>query len=376
MLRLSLLLAAFWACLASAQDMPIPVPPAVDAKSYILMDHSSGEVLAESASDDQVDPASLTKLMTAYVVFTALREGRISDQDQVYVSEKAWRMPGSRMFIEVDTEVSVEDLLHGAIIQSGNDASVALAEHLAGSVEAFVELMNQYAKALGMTATRYQNPTGLTARDHYSTARDSAMLAQAIIREFPDFYALYSERRYTYNEITQHNRNSLLWRDDSVDGLKTGYTSAAGYCLVSSAERQGMRLIAVVMGMPSANARAAGSQALLNYGFQFYETHMLYARGAPITEAKVWKGSEDSVSLGLDQDFYVTLPRGQYEDLEATMELKAELVAPISELQGVGEVRVSLNDEELSMLPLVSLQAVPQANFLGRVADGVMLWFE
>ena len=359
-----------------ADEMPVPAPPQLDAKSYFLMDYASGEVLAESAATEQYDPASVTKLMTAYVVFKALAEKRIALDDQVYVSERAWRTPGSRMFIEVDTQVPVEKLISGMIIQSGNDASVALAEHVAGSVESFVELMNHYAESLGMTSTHYANPTGLTSKGHVSSARDSALLARAIIAEFPEFYGLYSEKQFTYNEITQHNRNALLWRDESVDGLKTGYTSSAGYCLVSSAERGGMRLIAVVMGMPSAAERASGSQALLNYGFRFYETHRLYARGETVTEAKVRKGGSKTVALGLDEDVYVTVPRGKYGELKATMEVDEELVAPIVEQQGLGEIRVALGDEDISVLPLVSLNAVPEAGILARIADGIMLWFD
>ena len=359
-----------------ADDMPVPAPPQLDAKSYFLMDYASGEVLAESAATEQYDPASVTKLMTAYVVFKALAEKRIALDDQVYVSERAWRTPGSRMFIEVDTQVPVEKLISGMIIQSGNDASVALAEHVAGSVESFVELMNHYAESLGMTSTHYANPTGLTSKGHVSSARDSALLARAIIAEFPEFYGLYSEKQFTYNEITQHNRNALLWRDESVDGLKTGYTSSAGYCLVSSAERGGMRLIAVVMGMPSAAERASGSQALLNYGFRFYETHRLYARGETVTEAKVRKGGSKTVALGLDEDVYVTVPRGKYGELKATMEVDEELVAPIVEQQGLGEIRVALGDEDISVLPLVSLNAVPEAGILARIADSIMLWFD
>ena len=359
-----------------ADEMPVPAPPRLDAKSYFLMDYASGEVLAESAPTEQYDPASVTKLMTAYVVFKALDEKRIALDDQVYVSERAWRTPGSRMFIEVDTQVPVESLISGMIIQSGNDASVALAEHVAGSVESFVELMNHYAESLGMTSTHYANPTGLTSKGHVSSARDSALLARAIIAEFPEFYGLYSEKQFTYNEITQHNRNALLWRDESVDGLKTGYTSSAGYCLVSSAERGGMRLIAVVMGMPSAAERASGSQALLNYGFRFYETHRLYSRGETVTEAKVRKGGSKTVALGPDEDVYVTVPRGKYSELKATMEVDEELVAPIVEKQGLGEIRVALGGEDISVLPLVSLNAVPEAGILARIADGIMLWFD
>jgi len=365
-----------WLGAAHAEDMPVPAPPRLDAKSYYLMDYSSGSVLAESSADEPLEPASLTKLMTAYVVFKALADGRIALDDEVYVSEKAWRTQGSRMFIEVDTRVPVEALLHGMVVQSGNDASVALAEHVAGSVDSFVDLMNQYAERLGMTGTTYRNVTGLPAEGHVSTARDQALLARAIISEFPEHYRLYSERDFTYNEIKQHNRNALLWRDDSVDGLKTGYTAAAGYCLVSSAERDGMRLIAVVLGMPSASSRADGSQALINYGFRFYETHRLYARGEAITEARVWKGETPTVALGSDQDIYVTVPRGRYEGLDATMDFETDLVAPVDERESLGRVTVRLDGEELLALPLVALRAVPEAGLFARIADGIRLWFD
>lgn len=376
MRRLWIVCVAAFAGGAWAQDFPIPSPPELDAGSYYLMDSASGAVLAESASSEPRDPASLTKLMTAYVVFKALEDGRIHADDEVYVSERAWRTQGSRMFIEVDTRVPVDELLQGMVVQSGNDASVALAEHVAGSVDSFVDLMNQYAERLGMSATHYRNVTGLPAEGHVSSARDSALLAQAIIDEFPQYYRLYSQREFTYNDITQHNRNSLLWRDESVDGLKTGYTKAAGYCLVSSAERDGMRLIAVVMGMPNPNARADGSQALLNWGFRFYETHRLYAGGQPITEARVWKGDPDTVELGPDEDIYVTVPRGQYGALSATMDLETELVAPLEDRESVGKVTVKLEEHDVLDTPLVSLHAVREAGIFTRIADGIMLWFE
>jgi serine-type D-Ala-D-Ala carboxypeptidase (penicillin-binding protein 5/6) len=359
-----------------AQEAAIPPPPAVAAKSFYLMDPASGAVLAESAADERLPPASLTKLMTGYAIFKALADARITLEDQVRVSERAWRMPGSRTFIEVNTEVGVEDLLRGMIIQSGNDAAVALAEHVSGSVEAFVELMNEHAGLLGMTDTAFRNPTGLPARDHYSTARDFAILAKAIIDEFPQYYALYREREFTYNGIRQHNRNALLWRDESVDGMKTGHTNAAGYCLVSSAERSGMRLIAVVLGMQSPGARTAASAALLNYGFEHYETHKLFTRNEAVTEARVWKGEPQIAPLGIPDDLYVTIPRGRFGDLGATMEVQAELIAPIDEAAQVGEVRVAFQGERLAVLPLVSLQPVPEAGLWTRISDGFMHWLE
>ena len=280
------------------------------------------------------------------------------------------------MFIEVDTRVVVEDLLRGMIIQSGNDASVALAEHVAGSEGAFVDLMNQHAELLGMTGSSFMNTTGLPAEEHYVTARDIGKLARAILAEFPEFYGWYSEREFTYNGIRQHNRNSLLWRDESVDGLKTGYTDAAGYCLVTSAERSGMRLISVVTGMATTQAREDGSQALLNYGFRFYETHKLYNGGEEITTARVWKGIPQEASLGLTEDFYVTVPRDRYDGLEAVTDLSTEIVAPLSAGTQVGVIRISLDDEEISAMPLMALHAVPEASFLARIRDEIELWFQ
>ncbi len=359
-----------------AADVPIPAPPQIGASSYQLIDYSSGRVVAEMRADERVEPASLTKLMTAYTVFHALRLGQITLQDEVRVSEKAWRTDGSRMFIEVDTWVSVEDLLRGMIIQSGNDASVALAEHDAGSEEAFLELMNRNAELLGMTGSSFMNTTGLPIEEHYVSARDVATLARAIILEFPEYYGWYSEREFTYNGIRQFNRNSLLWRDESVDGLKTGYTDAAGYCLVTSAERSGMRLISVVTGMDSSDAREDGSQALLNYGFRFYETHKLYSGGEEITTARVWKGAPQQASLGLTEDLYVTVPRGRYDALEAIMDLSTELTAPLSVGAQVGAIRVSLDDEEISNMPLLALHAVPEASLWTRIKDEVTLWLQ
>jgi len=355
---------------------PIPAPPQVGAVGYVLIDFTSDRVIAEKAADVSVEPASITKLMTAYAVFKALEQGQISLEDQVRVSEKAWRTQGSRMFIEVDTQVGVEDLLRGMIIQSGNDASVALAEHVAGSEETFVGLMNQYAEMLGMSGTHFQNPTGLPGDNHVMTARDIALLAKAIIEEFPEFYRYYSEREFTYNGIRQHNRNSLLWRDQSVDGLKTGHTDAAGYCLVTSAERDGMRLVSVVLGTPSPEARADASQALLGYGFRFFETHRLYASSEEITTARVWKGDPQIASLGLTEDLYVTIPRGKYESLSAIMDISTELVAPLETQVTVGAVRVSLEGEPVADVPLVVLNDVVQAGIFARLKDEIERWMQ
>lgn len=375
-------IAALAACSAFAEtgietDLVIPPPPPIDAKAYLLIDSTTGKVLAESRADERLAPASLTKLMTAYVVFEALSDGRLKLDEPVHVSEKAWRMRGSRMFIEVNTDVVVADLLRGLIIQSGNDASVALAEHLAGSEEAFVAYMNERAAAIGMTGTSFRNSMGLPARDHYSTARDLALLAKAIIDEYPEYYSLYSEREFTYNNIKQHNRNRLLWRDPSVDGLKTGYTAAAGYCLVSTAYRQGMRVIAIVLGAETSKGRASGSQALLEYGFEYYETHKLYSKGEPLSTARVLKGAADTTPLGLARDLYVTIPRGRYAGLSAVMEVKTRsLTAPVNEELEVGAVNVSLHGESLSVIPLVVLEAVPSGGPLTRLKHDLQLWLD
>lgn len=375
-------MALFWATVsfcvfgvAAAEQTVLPAPT-IEAGSYVLMDYATGEVLAASNADARLEPASLTKLMTAYIVFDALADGRLGLEEQVHVSERAWRMRGSRMFIEVDTRVRVGELLQGLIVQSGNDASVALAEHLAGSEEAFVEMMNEYAARFGMTNTVFKNSMGLPARGHLSSARDLAKLAQAIIADFPQYYDIYSQREYTYNEIVQYNRNRLLGRDPSVDGLKTGYTRDAGYCLVSSAARDGMRLVAVVLGMETPAARIEGSQALLEYGFEHFETHKLFAEGEAVTEAPVWNGDPGRAALGLVRDVYVTIPRGAYEALSATLDVARELAAPVDAHHPVGALTVSLNGRSLLKEPLVALHAVTEATPWTRVKDGVMLWLE
>ena len=350
--------------------------PSIDAKSYYLVDAWSGVVLASENASEQLDPASLTKLMTAYVVFQALERGDVALDERVPVSEKAWREPGSRMFIEVNSEVFLDDLLRGLIVQSGNDAAIALAEHVGGTEEAFVELMNAAAASLGMTGTVYRNPNGLPADGHVSTAADMANLARALIRNYPEHYSRYSQREFTYNEIRQHNRNALLWLDDSVDGLKTGYTRAAGYCLVSSAERDGMRLIAVVFGSSTPDLRTEGSMALLDYGFDAFETHKLYSVGQPIAQARVFKGDLDLLALGATEDIFVTVPRGEYQNLGASAALTAELVAPLAQHQPVGELEIRLGDERLYQYPLVALEPVEEGWFLGRMADSISLWLD
>ena len=360
----------------AAVKMPIPAPPIIGAKSYLLMDASTGTELASLEADKRLAPASLTKLMTAYVIFRALAADQISLDDEVTVSEKAWRTQGSRMFIEVGSRVSVQDLLLGMIVQSGNDASVALAEHVAGTESVFTDVMNQYAAQLGMTATKFKNTTGLPHEDHYSTARDLGKLAQRIIEEFPDYYKWYSIKEYEYNDIKQPNRNNLLWRDDSVDGMKTGRTDDAGYCLISSAMRDGMRVISVVLGTASAKARVDGSQALINFGFRFFETRTLYRAGDTISQARVWKSEKEFTPLGLTEDLRVTIPRGTFDDVEMTLNMPAQLMAPVANGQPLAELQISLNGDTLVKESLRALHDNPSGTFWQRTRDGIKLWFE
>ena len=361
--------------LVNAQT-PIPSAPDLGARGYILMDNDSGKLLAAKNENERLDPASITKLMTAYVTFRALQSEQLSLDDQVLVSEKAWRTAGSRMFIEVGTRVSVEDLLQGMIVQSGNDASVALAEYLAGTEDAFVQLMNQYALELEMRDTQYMNVTGLPSKNHFTSAADIARLAKAIISEFPDYYRWYSQKEFTYNGIAQKNRNALLWRDPSVDGMKTGMTDAAGYCLVSSAQRDDMRLIAVVLGTKSSRARTNDSQALLNYGFRFSETRLLYEAGGSVAETRVWKGEMENANLGLTSDLYVTIPRGSYDQLQAKIELPDQVIAPITRTTQIGRVRIDLDDETLAEANLVALNTINEGTIWQVAKDSVLLWFE
>ena len=362
--------------IAAAQNLPAPAPPIIGAKSYMLIDADSGQEVAALKPDLRLAPASLTKLMSAYAIFRALQENQLRLDDQVTVSEKAWRTPGSRMFIEVGSRVSVEDLLLGMIVQSGNDASVALAEHVAGTESVFAQVMNQYAAALGMHSSNFQNATGLPGDDHYSTARDLTILAQAIINEFPEYYKWYSMKEFKYGDIKQSNRNSLLWRDSTVDGMKTGHTDDAGYCLVSSAKRDGMRIISVVLGTASAKSRIDGSQALLNYGFRFYETRLLYRGGEKVTGAKIWKAQNESTELGLPDDLYITFPRGSFDKIESSVNMPAILIAPVAEGQPVAELQVSLNGASLVNEPLRALQENPAGSLWQRTRDSVKLWFE
>ena len=362
--------------LGAVEIRPVPAPPIIGAKSFLVIDGNTGHELASLEPDKALAPASLTKLMTAYAIFRALQENQIALDDQVTVSENAWRTPGSRMFIEVGTRVTVQDLLLGMIVQSGNDASVALAEHVAGTESVFAEVMNQYAAALGMHSSHFENATGLPGEQHYSTARDLATLARAIIGEFPVYYRWYSVREFEYNNINQNNRNSLLWRDSTVDGMKTGHTDDAGYCLISSAKRDGMRIVSVVLGTSSAKSRVDGSQALINYGFRFFETKLLYKAGEPVTKARIWKAESEYTPLGLPEDLYITVPRGSYDDVESVLNIPAVLVGPVSQGQALAELKVSLNGDDLVSEPLRALNDNPSGSLWQRTRDGVKLWFE
>lgn len=365
--------------MAQAQQMLIPAPPQVAASGYILMDTSTGKVLVEHNADERLPPASLSKIMTVYIVAAELDEGRISLDDKVRVSPNAWRKGGaasggSTMFLDPNSEVTVGELLHGVIIQSGNDASIALAEHLAGSEDAFADIMNQTAQLLGMSNSSFENATGLPGENHLSTASDLAILARSMITEYPEVYALYSQREYTYNGITQPNRNTLLFRDPSVDGMKTGHTSEAGYCLVASAQRDNMRLVSVVMGTSSNNARAVETQKLLAYGFRYYENQTLYTTADTVASERVWYGLTDEVTLGVAEDIVLTLPRGSRDQLQAHRQLSDSIKAPITQGQTLGTLTVSLDDEVVAEVPLVALQAVEQAGLFARLFDAIKLF--
>lgn len=351
----------------------IPSPPTVAASSYILLDANSGKVLGENNSEVRLPPASLTKIMAVYVVFTELSKGHLSLDENVTVSQKAWRTPGSRMFIEVNKQVTVEELLKGIIIQSGNDASVALAEHIAGDDATFAEMMNQQAALLGMKDTHFVNSMGLPDDNHYTTAKDLSILTRALIRDFPDYYPWFSQKEFTYNDITQRNRNKLLWRDSSVDGVKTGHTEAAGFCLVASAVRDGMRLISVVMGTKSERARANENQSLLNYGFRFYETHRLYKGNEALTETRIWKGAQKNLALGLSEDLYVTIPRRHYEDLKAVTHFEQKIVAPVNKGDVLGTVKVTLAGEPLDERKLIALDDIEKGNLMRNLYDTVLM---
>ena len=358
------------------QAAVLPPPPQLAATAYVLMDASTGDIIAESGADGQFAPASLTKMMTSYIVEHEVSEGNISFNDLVPISVKAWKTEGSRMFVREGTQVRLEDLLRGVIIQSGNDASVALAEYVAGSEEAFADLMNQHAERLGLTNTHFKNATGLPAEGHYSSPRDLALIGRALIQDFPEQYAIYKEKYFTYNDIKQPNRNRLLWRDPTVDGIKTGHTEEAGYCLVSSAVRDDMRLISVVLGTTSDQARAQESQKLLAYGFRFFRNYPLYKAGQELNKPKVWKGVTDSVSLGLGGDLSLTIPRGSENQLAATLDLPEVIEAPLAAGEVVGHLLVTLEGEEVAREPLLALQSVEEAGFLKAIWHSIVLFFQ
>ena len=356
----------------------VPRAPDSTARSYLLMDYHSGAILAEKNAGEAFEPASLTKLMTAYVTYRALADGRVAPDDEALVSEAAWRAPGSRMFIEVGRAVALSDLIAGVVIQSGNDASIALAEHVAGSEETFVDMMNETADALGMEGSNFVNTSGLPATGHYMTAYDVAKLSQALIRDFPRHYALYAERSFTYAGITQHNRNKLLWRggDLGVDGLKTGHTQGAGYCLAASARQGDMRLIAVVLGSTSSERRFRQSAELLRYGFRFYQTARLFERGQALERARVWGGADDHAELVLAQDFYATWPKVSGTRIRTELSVQEDVEAPVARHQQLGTARAFFGDRLLHEAPLVAAMAVPEGGLFTRIGDGFMRLFE
>jgi D-alanyl-D-alanine carboxypeptidase (penicillin-binding protein 5/6) len=354
----------------------VPPAPQIKARGYLLVDYHSGNVLAEKNADERMEPASLTKMLTAYVADYEIAHGNIKLTDEVLVSEKAWRMQGSRMFIEVGKKVTVEELLRGIIIQSGNDATVALAEHVAGSEEAFVSLMNQHAAKLGMTNSRFINSTGLPHKDHYTTPRDLARLGRALIRDFPQHYAWYAEKEFTYNNIQQYNRNRLLWRNQFVDGIKTGHTESAGFCLVASAVRDDMRLISVVLGTSSDEARAEESQNLLSYGFRFFETHRIYRANEPLTTARIWKGKSEEIQLGLTDDLYLTIPKGQYKNLDSSMNIDSQIIAPVQKGQVFGTVNINLDHEQYAQRELVALGDIEKGGLWTSLVHEIQLLFQ
>lgn len=372
-----LFLAALVHAAAAAAQPIIPRPPEVAASSYILMDASTGHVILENNATEALPPASLTKIMTAYIAIEEIISGNLSLEEEVHISEKAWRMDGSKMFVGVDTYVSVEDLLRGIIIQSGNDASVAIAEHIAGSEDAFADMMNQYAEVLGLEQSFFMNSSGLDSDEYYNrmSARDLALLSRASIGNHPEFYPMYAEREFTYNDIRQPNRNTLLFRDRNVDGLKTGWTDRAGYCLVTSAERDGMRLIAVVMGTESENARAVETQKMLTYGFRYYETWRLNESGQVLTSVPIWSGERDTLDLGMNEEVRVTIQRGRGEELEAAVNVDEVIYAPVETGQIMGTVEITLDGEPVYSGEVAALHGVARGGVMKRMTDWFSLRF-
>jgi D-alanyl-D-alanine carboxypeptidase (penicillin-binding protein 5/6) len=380
-MKLFAFLCVFCISVLAFAEQPQPIPanmpaPPIAAKNYLLIDYNSGQVLLSQNADQRIEPASLTKLMTAYIVFSALRQKQLTLTQTVPVSDKAWHVAGSRMFIEPNKPVTVEELTLGMIVQSGNDACIALAEAVGGSEEAFVQMMNKEAQRLGLKDTHFANATGLPNEQHYSTAYDLSLLSAAIIRDFPDYYQMYSLKEYKYNRISQSNRNRLLWIDPYVDGVKTGHTENAGFCLVASAKRNTRRLLSVVLGTPTDSARATESQKLLNFGFQFYDSLKLYQKDQAVSNLKVWKGSSSSVKAGFTEDFYVSVAKGYAEKLKATLESYQPLVAPISAGQQVGVLKLSVDDKPFAEYPVYALENIGVANFLVRAWDSLRLIFK
>ena len=355
----------------------IPRPPEIAGSSFILMDARTGHVIVEQNADESLPPASLTKIMTAYIAAEEIKLGNLSYNDEVHISEKAWRMEGSKMFVGVNSLVRIEDLMRGIIIQSGNDASVAVAEHIAGSEEAFADMMNQYAEVLGMSGSFFMNSSGLDTEQYYNrmSARDLALLARATIANHPDHYAMYAEREFTYNDIRQPNRNTLLFRDRNVDGMKTGWTEAAGFCLVASAQRDDMRLITVVMGTASEEARVIETQKLLTYGFRYFETHKLYDANQTLSNVKVWSGEQNAVDLGIRDEVYITIPRGRSEAMTASVDVEEVIRAPLEEGQVMGTIKVVLEDDLLYQGEVIAMAAVEQGGFVKRFIDWLTLMF-
>lgn len=376
-LAVTLLTAGLPVAQLSAAPAIIPRAPDIAATSYILIDAKTGQVLIEENADEPLPPASLTKIMTSYIAIEEIINGHLTLDTPVHISEKAWRMEGSKTFVGVDTMVRAEDLLRGIIIQSGNDASVAIAEHIAGSEEAFADMMNQYAEVMGMQQSFFMNSSGLDTELYYNTmsARDLSIIARETVVKHKDFYPMYAEREFTYNGITQSNRNSLLFRDRNVDGLKTGWTDAAGYCLVASAERDGMRLISVVMGTESTEARAIETQKLFTYGFRYFETHQLYSEGQVLANVPVWSGKESALDLGVTEDVYVTIPRGQGENLTAALDVEEAVTAPLENGQLMGVVNVTLDSDLIYRGDVIAMQAVEQGSLFKRFMDWLTLFF-
>jgi D-alanyl-D-alanine carboxypeptidase (penicillin-binding protein 5/6) len=372
---LSLFVCAVFVAAPTFADVPIPTAPTVDARAYIVVDYHTDKVLASQEAVARLEPASLTKLMTAYIVFQELAAGKLKLDEPVVVSEHAWRSEGSRTFIELGKPVSVELLILGMIVQSGNDATIALAERVAGTEETFVQLMNENAKRLGMVGTHFENSSGLPSPQHYTTARDMSLLAVAMIRDFPQYYKYYSVREFEHNGIKQQNRNGLLGRDPSVDGLKTGHTDSAGFCLVTSALRDGMRLISVVLGSTSMKARENASAALLNYGFTFYDTKLVVKGGTALGSTKVWKAAQSPVNVGIKDDLYITLPRGQANDIKTTVDLRPRLIAPLGIDADVGQLRVFVGNQTLTTMPVHPLNNVAAGGWWRRLIDTIRLWF-